>query len=102
MIKTGLQRGYAWYEETGHQLMDPASLTTVEEQRQRLEDLAEDFWQQGEPIMTKSQEGLKLKGRILFSTYSNKGKWVVCVHDYRLNRKRDYVLYREKVCRKRL
>ncbi|MGG5313339.1 hypothetical protein IGL76_002058 [Enterococcus sp. DIV2381] len=88
LIKIGLQRGYPWYEETGHQLMDPASLTTVDEQRQKLEDLAEDFWQKGESVTTKSHEGLKLKGRMFFS-YANKGKWVICVHDYRSTGKKD-------------
>ncbi len=28
--KSGVQRGYDWYEDTGHRLMDPAAVTSVE------------------------------------------------------------------------
>ncbi|OTP09974.1 alpha/beta superfamily hydrolase [Enterococcus sp. 10A9_DIV0425] len=88
LIEAGLQRGTKWYEKKGHQLMDPASLTTVEEQRQKLEEQSEDFWHQGKPTTIKSHDGLKLSGRMFISVESGK-KWVICVHDYRSTGKKD-------------
>ncbi len=88
LIKAGVQRGYDWYETTGHQLMDPASLTTVERKRQELEEQAEDFWQRGETRTVKSHDGLKLAGRMIRSG-SSQHNWVICVHDYRSTGKRD-------------
>lgn len=88
LIKSGLQRGYEWYESTGHQLMDPSALTTVERQRQLAESQAEDFWTSGKEIEVKSQDGLKLIGRS-FHCQPNSHKWVICVHDYRSDGKKD-------------
>lgn len=87
LIKSGLQRGYDWYENTGHQLMDPSALTIVEKQRQIAENDAADFWGKGEEIEVKSHDGLKLIGRIFQLSPNN--KWVVCVHDYRSDGKTD-------------
>ncbi len=88
LIKTGLQRGYDWYERTGHQLMDPSALTTVEKKRQLAESQAEGFWLTGTEIEVKSQDGLKLIGR-LFHSKLDSHKWVICVHDYRSDGKKD-------------
>ncbi len=30
LVRAGVQRGYDWYEDTGHRLMDPAAVTSVE------------------------------------------------------------------------
>lgn len=88
LIQSGLQRGYDWYEKTGHQLMDPSAFTIVEKQRQLAETEAEGFWNKGKEIEVKSHDGLKLLGRIFQSSSPNK-KWVVCVHDYRSDGKTD-------------
>lgn len=58
LIQSGLQRGYDWYEKTGHQLMDPSAFTIVEKQRQLAETEAEGFWNKGKEIEVKSHDGL--------------------------------------------
>lgn len=59
LVRAGVQRGYDWYEDTGHRLMDPAAVTSVEKKRQKLEEECESFWEQGTPKTIKSYDGLK-------------------------------------------
>ena len=88
LVRAGVQRGYDWYEETGHRLMDPAAVTSVEKKRQKLEEECESFWEQGIPKTIKSYDGLKLAGQMLLQP-TQQNKWVICVHDYRSTGKRD-------------
>ena len=99
LIKSGLQRGNNWYEKTGHQLMDPSAFTVVKKQRQIAENKAADFWGKGKEIEVKSQDGLKLIGRVFHFSPSDK-KWVICVHDYRSNGKTDMSYIGEKYAEK--
>lgn len=88
LVRAGVQRGYDWYEDTGHRLMDPAAVTSVEKKRQKLEEECESFWEQGTPKTIKSYDGLKLAGQ-MFIHPNKQNKWVICVHDYRSTGKRD-------------
>ncbi|WP_213180044.1 alpha/beta hydrolase [Enterococcus lactis] len=88
LVRAGVQRGYDWYEDTGHRLKDPAAVTSVEKKRQKLEEECESFWEQGIPKTIKSYDGLKLAGQ-MFLQPTQQNKWVICVHDYRSTGKRD-------------
>ena len=88
LVRAGVQRGYDWYEDTGHRLMNPAAVTSVEKKRQKLEEECESFWEQGILKTIKSYDGLKLAGQ-MFIQPTQQNKWVICVHDYRSTGKRD-------------
>lgn len=79
--------------------MDPAGLTSVAKQRKIAENEAEVFWINGQEIEVKSQEGLKLIGRIFRSSAAEK-KWVICVHDYRSDGKTDMSFIGKKYAEK--
>lgn len=36
LVRAGVQRGYDWYEDTGHRLMDPAAVTSVEKKTTKI------------------------------------------------------------------
>ena len=78
--KSRVQRGYDWYEETGHRLMDPAAVTSVEKAT-KIKEECESFWEQGIPKRPKVMR-LKLAGRCSLQP-TQQNKWVICVHDYR-------------------
>jgi fermentation-respiration switch protein FrsA (DUF1100 family) len=87
LIKAGVQRGYNWYDTTGHRLMNPAAFANVEKSRRKLEHQASDFWESGEKQTIKSHDGLKLNGRLF--RQKNAAEWVIGIHDYRSTGKRD-------------
>nr|WP_165866617.1 alpha/beta hydrolase [Vagococcus vulneris] len=99
-INVALFRDSKWFEKTGHKMMNPDNFATVQTEYNVVEqkqlsigslfwdnDIAQDYWLEADDE--------KLYAR-LFKTSKPTHEWVICVHGYRSNGKRDmsYTAYR--------
>jgi fermentation-respiration switch protein FrsA (DUF1100 family) len=92
-LKVALERHNQWYATKGHQLMNPDNFNKELDQYGQTEAeqlaLGAQFWEQpfAEDHWLQVADA-RLYGR-LFLAHPESTKWVICVHGYRANGKRD-------------